>query len=288
MSISYVDRFLDVTENVGKRELQLLGLAAMFIAAKTEEIWNPKITDFAKAADNGYTLGEIKEMELKVFRALAWRILPPTAFAWANVVMSLWDDYMLSVFGEEASTLDPSLVVLFKHPSHHSYRRFRETMQILDLASLDHNAIRYSSRHLVAGLMYLMVSKYFYETEYRLLCTDSFRDCTDETDSLTCIFGDGVGKRDRDGGCQLKYAKIVQDLYIQFTAQAIEIPNIEEIYPTVAFLHAFLDFEATYELPSACTFQSKSKLESHYEDFLAFQTHNPGGLSYLCQKQKRK
>lgn len=285
MSLSFVDRYIDACENIAKRELQLVGLTAMFIAAKTEEVWNPKLSDFAKAADNGYSLEEIKTMELKMFRALAWRILPPTAFAWASVVMSLWDDYVISMFGDEA-TDSPEDLILFKHPSNHSYRRFRETMQILDLSYLDHNAIRYTSRHLVAGLLYLMVSKYFYETEYRLLTTNVHRHFAEETDSLTCVFGDGEERTNRESA-QVRYAKIVQDIYIDFTAKAIEIHNIEEIYPTVAFLHGLLEFEATFELPPACNLQSKSKLESHYEDFLAFQTHNNRSLPFLSQRLSR-
>ena len=56
LAISYIDRFLSVHKNVPKTEFQLVGLASLFIAAKIEEIYPPKISDFAKSADNGYSM----------------------------------------------------------------------------------------------------------------------------------------------------------------------------------------------------------------------------------------
>ena len=61
-AVNYVDRFLSVHPNVVKEELQLVGVSSMFIAAKIEEVYSPRVTDFAKSTDNGYNVTQIINM----------------------------------------------------------------------------------------------------------------------------------------------------------------------------------------------------------------------------------
>jgi len=51
LSISYVDRYLSAISNVRKDDLQLIGVTAMYMAAKVEEIYPPRITDFVKSTN---------------------------------------------------------------------------------------------------------------------------------------------------------------------------------------------------------------------------------------------
>lgn len=67
-SVNFVDRFLSTVPKMGKSELQLVGATALNIAAKMEEVCNPKLKDFAKATDNGYTTEQIRRMELLMTR----------------------------------------------------------------------------------------------------------------------------------------------------------------------------------------------------------------------------
>lgn len=70
-AINFVDRYLSLTTNIGKSKLQLIGVVSLFIAAKIEEIYPPLITDFAKSADDGYSLTEIVELELEMIKVCA-------------------------------------------------------------------------------------------------------------------------------------------------------------------------------------------------------------------------
>merc|ERR1712098_733930 len=47
-------------------KLQLVGVTAMFIASKVEEMYAPEINDFVYITDNAYTAVEIRQMELRV------------------------------------------------------------------------------------------------------------------------------------------------------------------------------------------------------------------------------
>jgi hypothetical protein len=77
-SLNYVDRFLSIHKNVKKEELQLVGVSCMFIAAKMEEVYSPRVADFAKSTDNGYDVTQIVKMEKVIIRELQWRTTPPT------------------------------------------------------------------------------------------------------------------------------------------------------------------------------------------------------------------
>lgn len=65
-SVNYVDRYLSCTPRVAKSDLQLVGVTALYLAAKMEEIFSPKLSDFVKSTDNGYTIEQIKKMEVTI------------------------------------------------------------------------------------------------------------------------------------------------------------------------------------------------------------------------------
>ncbi|XP_008585404.1 PREDICTED: G2/mitotic-specific cyclin-B1 [Galeopterus variegatus] len=69
MTVSIIDRFMQ-NNCVPKKMLQLVGVTAMFIASKYEEMYPPEIGDFAFVTDNTYTKHQIRQMEMKILRAL--------------------------------------------------------------------------------------------------------------------------------------------------------------------------------------------------------------------------
>lgn len=290
LSVSYVDRYLSVCAEVKKAEFQLLGLTALFLASKTEEICTPKIADFARSADNGYSQGQIKAMEMRVLRSLSWRLFPPTVFNWLSLCMSLWDDFLISRLSVPLEGLESTLIS-FKQANQYSYKRYRETVEVLDAAYLDAGVLHYSPRHITAGLLYLSVSKYFYSSNYRLFSyikhENSIGKCDfeEKQDSLAVAFGDGKWERSGETA-GMKWAQEVQELFEEFSRRALEVRSIEEIYPSVAFLHEFMELEVGLELPIACKVLPKARIESHYEDFLAFQTHNPSNVPFISPRLK--
>lgn len=56
--------------SVPKKQLQLVGVTAMFIASKYEEMYPPEIADFAFVTDRAYTTAQIREMEMNIMRVL--------------------------------------------------------------------------------------------------------------------------------------------------------------------------------------------------------------------------
>ena len=54
ITINIIDRFLERVE-VGKSKLQLVGVAALLVACKYEEIYPPEIKDFIYITDRAYS-----------------------------------------------------------------------------------------------------------------------------------------------------------------------------------------------------------------------------------------
>eukprot|EP00091_Calanus_sinicus_P014566 TRINITY_DN32169_c0_g1_i1.p1 TRINITY_DN32169_c0_g1~~TRINITY_DN32169_c0_g1_i1.p1 ORF type:complete len:153 (+),score=47.03 TRINITY_DN32169_c0_g1_i1:44-460(+) len=71
LTISIIDRYLMAEgKTVHRTQLQLVGVAAMFLAAKVEEIFAPEISDFVYITDDAYTSKEIRHTELKMISTL--------------------------------------------------------------------------------------------------------------------------------------------------------------------------------------------------------------------------
>uniref|UniRef100_A0A3Q2EGV1 G2/mitotic-specific cyclin-B2 n=1 Tax=Cyprinodon variegatus TaxID=28743 RepID=A0A3Q2EGV1_CYPVA len=64
----YFDRFMATQTNVFKSTLQLIGITCLFIAAKVEEMYPPKVHQFAYVTDEACTEDEILRMEIIIMK----------------------------------------------------------------------------------------------------------------------------------------------------------------------------------------------------------------------------
>jgi len=94
------DRFMGVphASSVGSQEAkvaysrteyQLVTITALYIAIKMNERTIFGSQDFAAASRGTYSLEDIEDMELKIVRALSWRLCPPTSLQVAYRILSL-------------------------------------------------------------------------------------------------------------------------------------------------------------------------------------------------------
>ena len=69
LCVQIIDAYLQV-QDVPKMQLQLVGVTAMFLASKYEEMYVPAIDDFVYMTDNTYTKSEIRQMEISILKSL--------------------------------------------------------------------------------------------------------------------------------------------------------------------------------------------------------------------------
>ena len=77
LAVHVLDRSLLVLPNINKNNLQLLGVASLFVAPKFEEVLWPSIEDLIHVAANVFTKDDIVTMEAKVRKEFFHKISRP-------------------------------------------------------------------------------------------------------------------------------------------------------------------------------------------------------------------
>ena len=77
MTVSIIDRYLS-SNQITKKNLQLLGITSLLISCKHEEIDLPKIKDFTYITNNAYDKNDVIEMENEILKFLKFNLLYPS------------------------------------------------------------------------------------------------------------------------------------------------------------------------------------------------------------------
>ena len=80
LAVNIIDRYLEKQE-VTRQKLQLVGVTALLLASKYEEIYPPELRDLVYICDRAYTRQDILEMEELILRILQYQITIPSAHA---------------------------------------------------------------------------------------------------------------------------------------------------------------------------------------------------------------
>lgn len=89
LAVDYLDRYLSVNQNVSKTRLQLIGITCLFVAAKVEEIYPPKIGEFAYVTDGACNEEDIQMQELNLLQVLNWNMTPITSVGWLGIYLQV-------------------------------------------------------------------------------------------------------------------------------------------------------------------------------------------------------
>ncbi len=127
LAINIIDRFLSARV-VELKKLQLVGITAMFIASKYEEVLSPHVQNFKHVADDGFTEEEILKAERFVLAALNYDLSYPNPMNFLRRI-------------SKADNYDIQTRTLGKY--------------LLEISLLDHKFMRYHPSHIAAASMYL-------------------------------------------------------------------------------------------------------------------------------------
>lgn len=83
LTVNLIDRFLE-RKLVARQKLQLVGVTAMLLASKYEEIYAPEVRDFVFITDRAYNREQILSMESAMLTALGFNVTCPTALHFMN------------------------------------------------------------------------------------------------------------------------------------------------------------------------------------------------------------
>jgi cyclin B len=79
LCVNIIDRYCKLVQ-VKRSSLQLVGVTALLIACKYEEIYPPEVRDCVYITDRAYQSSEVLDMEQDIVHKLGFRITVPTAF----------------------------------------------------------------------------------------------------------------------------------------------------------------------------------------------------------------
>jgi len=78
LTIDILDRYLQV-KNIERKRFHLLGITAMLVASKYEEIYSPEVNDFVYISDETYTAEDILNMEQDILRIIDFNLTYPSS-----------------------------------------------------------------------------------------------------------------------------------------------------------------------------------------------------------------
>ncbi|MED6162897.1 cyclin [Stylosanthes scabra] len=130
-SVSYVDRYLSLTA-LTSQKLQLLGVSAMLIASKYEEIKPPEVEEFCYITDNTYTKDQVVEMEADILKSLKFELGGPTVKTFLR---------FSKVAQESKDTTDLQFEFL--------------TSYLAELSLLDYNCVKFLPSLVAASVVFL-------------------------------------------------------------------------------------------------------------------------------------
>lgn len=133
----FFDRFMLTQKDVNKNMLQLIGITSLFIASKLEEIYAPKLQEFAYVTDGACSEVDILKMELNILKALKWELCPVTAISWLNLFLQV------------DAVKDVPKVLLPQY----SQETFIQIAQLLDLCILAIDSLEFQYRILAAAAL---------------------------------------------------------------------------------------------------------------------------------------
>ena len=137
-----IDAYLS-KEKVSRNNLQLLGITALLISCKENEIYFPPLEQCAFLTDRAYKKEELLQFENKIMRVLEFNILVPASCNFYNILSKAYNfDKKQYLFGK----------------------------YILDSCLVDYNLTKYKASVIAVACIYI-VMKYFGMNNYKELYT---------------------------------------------------------------------------------------------------------------------
>ena len=84
-----IDRFTERKPELKRTKYQLLGVSALFIAGKYNDIYPPESKDYSYITDDAYTKKEVVEMEMEILKQLNYTITFPTQYNFLEIYKKL-------------------------------------------------------------------------------------------------------------------------------------------------------------------------------------------------------
>lgn len=142
LAVSFIDNYLSKISTTEITEFQLLGITALFIAQKIEEVRLRTVQDFIRSTSNSYTKMQLFDMELKLCQTLNWDLL----FVTPIMTYDYFFDQLLTLINGTSNTE-------LHHSSEWLYLR---GCDLMDRILLDGEHAKFKPSHIAASVYYVL------------------------------------------------------------------------------------------------------------------------------------
>ena len=192
LTVSIIDRYLSVSQ-ISRPKFQLLGITALLISCKHEEIDFPKINDFIYITDNAYVKNDVLKMEYDILNKLDFSFLYPSPIKFF--------EYLSIHFN-----FDKKMYMMGKY--------------LMESFLLDSNNFKYKPSIISCACIYIVMKFFKFKNYFEAYDKKFFniniedgkytegniKDCAKEI----CLFVDNINKTNYQA-CVKKYSKIEQE-----------------------------------------------------------------------------
>jgi len=115
VTVSIIDRFLS-KQQIKKSQLHILGVTALLISTKYEEIYPPDLKELLQVSENKFSRAQVLEMEREILQVLEFDMTTPSAYRFLQrfaKLCGLFADQKVFFFAQyiqEIASLDASLL----------------------------------------------------------------------------------------------------------------------------------------------------------------------------------
>lgn len=182
LALEYMDRFLTCSKQQMRVDrLQLIGMTSLFLAAKVEEIYPPKLKELASHMESYSSDNEdaISQFELFMLKTLNWEISPVTANTWLMTYLQIASINYYSIVNQDSnnSKVHNTQIVMplniYKNSNLNKFtdnngvntsqqqfylENYMKSVALLDLCMFEMDSMRFSYSILAASAMYHMIA----------------------------------------------------------------------------------------------------------------------------------
>ena len=112
-TVFIIDSYLSMFP-ILRAKLQLLGIAALLISCKSQEIYYPQLFELIDITDGAYVKEELVDMENHILKILGFNIVSPTAIEFYNIISKAFNfdqkQYLLGKYFMESSLIDYQMI----------------------------------------------------------------------------------------------------------------------------------------------------------------------------------
>lgn len=149
-----MDRYLSRIDILPKHQLQLLGITSLFIAAKVEEVYPPKLMELAYVTDGACTEQEMLLTEMAILTELRWDVNPMTVSNWLYLYLQMCYGKVYIRDPINRATKNDEFIF----PQYSGYT-FMRASQLVDLCSLDDGMLQFQYSVIAASVIYYVFNR---------------------------------------------------------------------------------------------------------------------------------